>query len=912
MPTNTAAARKAGADVRTVSTYCYNCVAGPDPLCVTVVDGVATEVTPNFQMAALHPAGGKPCVKAYGLVQKTYSPHRIKQPMKRTNPKKGMGEEPGFVPISWDEALDTVAAKLIEMKAKGKLDAQGIPRLAASFGHGGTPGFYMGSFNAFLSAWGAVDFSFGSGQGVKCVHSEHLYGELWHRAFTVAADTPKARYIISLGTNVEVSGGSCAVTRHADARVRGIKKVQVEPHLSVTGACAAEWVPIRPKTDPAFLFALIHAMLHEAPRERLDLEFLKNRTSSPYLIGPNGWYLRDPESSKPLIWDVASNSAQPFDTPGLIPALEGRFSIAKAIEIGPDDERKSLEDVEGVTAFTKLADHMKSFTPDWAEKICDVPAAAMRRIANEYLDNACIGQTIEIDGVTLPYRPVAVTLGKTVNNGWGAYECCWARTMLAVLVGALEVPGGTLGTSVRLHRNHDDRLKSVKPGPDGFMDYAFNTTAKEDWKPQPTGRNAHKPLVPLVGDFPWSQALGPTHFAWMFEEETPENWPRTDLPDLWFVYRCNAAISFWDTRHLSQTMARMPYVVAFAYTIDETNWMADILLPEATDLEGLQLIRFGGSKFVEQYWRHQGYILRQPVVAPQSEAKDFTWISTELAKRTGLMAEYNTAINRGLLGAPLKGEGFDYTIPGQEEHSVEDIWDRVCKAASAGLTGEAQGLDWFKQHGFMAAPFHEVDWYLYPTIEKLGLRFELPYQERLMRIGKQLERRLHENNIHWWEEQLEEYQALPIWHDHPARWEKELIRRGAKPQDYPFWLLTTKSMQYHTGANVSIQLMHEAAKNLRGFGGVIMNAGTAKELGIAEGDLVELSTIDGVTKGAAVPVQGIRPDVMVTVGQFDHWATPYAKEMGAPSINTIAPMSMALTDATGSGSDVARVAIRKL
>ncbi|MBF0356118.1 MAG: molybdopterin-dependent oxidoreductase [Alphaproteobacteria bacterium] len=912
MPTNTAAARKAGADVRTVSTYCYNCVAGPDPLCVTVVDGVATEVTPNFQMSALHPAGGKPCVKAYGLVQKTYSPHRIKQPMKRTNPKKGMGEEPGFVPISWDEALDTVAAKLIEMKAKGKLDAQGIPRLAASFGHGGTPGFYMGSFNAFLSAWGAVDFSFGSGQGVKCVHSEHLYGELWHRAFTVAADTPRARYIISLGTNVEVSGGSCAVTRHADARVRGIKKVQVEPHLSVTGACAAEWVPIRPKTDPAFMFALIHAMLHEAPRERLDLAFLKNRTSSPYLIGPNGWYLRDPDSTKPLIWDVTSNSAKPFDTPGLTPALEGRFSIAKALEIGPDDERKSLENVEGITAFTKLADHMKSFTPDWAEKICDVPAATMRRIATEYLDNACIGQTIEIDGVTLPYRPVAVTLGKTVNNGWGAYECCWARTMLAVLVGALEVPGGTLGTSVRLHRNHDDRLKSVKPGPDGFMDYAFNTTSKEDWKPQPTGRNAHKPLVPLVGDFPWSQALGPTHFSWMFEEEAPENWPRTDLPDLWFVYRCNAAISFWDTRHLSQTMAKMPYVVAFAYTIDETNWMADILLPEATDLEGLQLIRFGGSKFVEQYWRHQGYILRQPVVAPQNEARDFTWISTELAKRTGLMAEYNTSINRGLLGAPLKGEGFDYTISGQEEHSVEDIWDRVCKAASAGLTGEAQGLDWFKQNGFLAAPFHEVDWYLFPTIEKLGLRFELPYQERLMRIGKQLERRLHENNIHWWEEQLEEYQALPIWHDHPARWEKELIRRGAKPQDYPFWLLTTKSMQYHTGANVSIQLMHEAAKNLRGFGGVIMNARTAKELGISEGDLVELSTIDGVTKGAAVPVQGIRPDVMVTVGQFDHWATPYAKEMGAPSINTIAPMSMALTDATGSGSDVARVAIRKV
>jgi phenylacetyl-CoA:acceptor oxidoreductase len=68
------------------------------------------------------------------------------------------------------------------------------------------------------------------------------------------------------------------------------------------------------------------------------------------------------------------------------------------------------------------------------------PAATIRRIANEYLEAASIGETIVIDGKTLPLRPVAVTLGKSVNNGWGAYECCWARTVLAALVGALENP----------------------------------------------------------------------------------------------------------------------------------------------------------------------------------------------------------------------------------------------------------------------------------------------------------------------------------------------------------------------------------------------------------------------------------------------------------------------------------------
>ena len=87
-----------------------------------------------------------------------------------------------------------------------------------------------------------------------------------------------------------------------------------------------------------------------------------------------------------------------------------------------------------------------------------MPAAIIRQVANEYLDNACVGETIEIDGKALPFRPVAVALGKTVNNGWGGFECCWARTMLALLVGALEVPGGTLGTTTRLNKPIRNRL----------------------------------------------------------------------------------------------------------------------------------------------------------------------------------------------------------------------------------------------------------------------------------------------------------------------------------------------------------------------------------------------------------------------------------------------------------------------
>jgi phenylacetyl-CoA:acceptor oxidoreductase len=889
-------------------------VAGPDLLTVRIQDGVATEINPNFDAAKIHPAGGKVCVKAFGLVQKAYHPDRVLHPMKRTNPKKGRGEDPGFVRVSWDEALDLVASKLNAARDKGLLDDAGYPRLAASFGGGGTPTAYMGTLPAFLAAWGPVDMSFGSGQGVKCYHSEHLYGELWHRAFTVSPDTPLCEYLVSFGANVEASGGVCGVKRHADARKRGMKRVQIEPHLSITGACSAEWIPIKPKTDAAFLFAMIHVLLHEHPRARLDLAFLKHRTSSPYLIGPDGFFLRDIDSRKPLIFDQRSARAVVFDATDVEPALEGEFDV-DGIEVGADDEATIRRACKVSPAFAHLVAFAKDYSPEWAASICDVPAAAIRRVANEFLAHAHVSETIEIEGVTLPYRPVAIALGKTVNNGWGGYECCWARTLLPCLVGALEVPGGTLGTTVRLNRPADNRWSSVTPGPDGFMHYPMNPTAKDEWTGRPSVRSAHRTLVPLVANSAWSQALGPTHLAWMMQAEDFDKFPHATAPEVWLVYRTNPAISFWDTKAVGEAMAKFPFTVCFAFTHDETNHMADVLLPDCTDLEGLQLLRIGGTKYVEQFWDYQGFALRDPAVPPQGEARDFTWISTELAKRTGLLAEYNVAINRGAAGVKLFGSNYDFSLDPAKVHDVESIWDATCRAASAEVTdgSETQGLDWFRQHGFRVKPFSRLQWYLYPKLVETGLRFEQPYQERLFRIGQELKRRLHEQDIHWWDRQLEEYEPLPHWRDLGALWEGALAKHyNVRIEDYPYWLVTARSMQYSWGGNVGIQLIKEVADNVAGHGSVVMNCATGEQLGVADGDLVEVRSALNGTQGRVMLCEGIRPDTLLMIGQFDHWATPYAKDFHAPSMNALMPMLLELTDATGSSADLVKVKVTRL
>jgi phenylacetyl-CoA:acceptor oxidoreductase len=109
-----------------------------------------------------------------------------------------------------------------------------------------------------------------------------------------------------------------------------------------------------------------------------------------------------------------------------------------------------------------------------------------------------------------------------------------------------------------------------------------------------------------------------------------------------------------------------------------------------------------------------------------------------------------------------------------------------------------------------------------------------------------------------------------------------------------------------------MQLMREVADNVAGHRGVIVNGGAARELGIEDGDEIEIATPRRSTRGIAVVREGIRPDTLLAIGQFDHWATPYAKDLGVPSLNTLATMSLALTDATGSGADVVRVSLRRI
>jgi len=98
--------------VYSLCSICYNECA----IRVRVVDGkpVAVEGVPESDRGA---QGGL-CARGVTGIMDWYDPNRILYPVKRTNPKKGLYEDPKWQRISWEEALDIITEKLIEARKK--------------------------------------------------------------------------------------------------------------------------------------------------------------------------------------------------------------------------------------------------------------------------------------------------------------------------------------------------------------------------------------------------------------------------------------------------------------------------------------------------------------------------------------------------------------------------------------------------------------------------------------------------------------------------------------------------------------------------------------------------------------------------------------------------------------------------
>ena len=213
------------------------------------------------------------CPRGHLIPQQVYDPDRIKVPMKRTNPVKGRGVDPKFVPISWDEALDTVAEKMMELRRANEGHKFMYMR-----------GRYSSTSTELL--YGTLPKIYGTGNyfshSAICAEAEKMGPGLTQGFFGYRDyDLPKTNCLVLWGTDPLASNRMVpnVINRFHEIVARGTV-IAVDPRLSNVAAKAHEWLPVKPGTDGALAGAIAHVLLTEGMWSREfvgDFKFGNNR-----------------------------------------------------------------------------------------------------------------------------------------------------------------------------------------------------------------------------------------------------------------------------------------------------------------------------------------------------------------------------------------------------------------------------------------------------------------------------------------------------------------------------------------------------------------------------------------------------------------------------------------------------------
>jgi anaerobic selenocysteine-containing dehydrogenase len=235
-----------------VSTTCQGCTQWC-AIQIFVEEGRAVRVRGNPLSKTNH---GYCCPRGHLIPQQTYDPDRIKVPMKRTNPQKGRGVDPKWVPISWDEALDTVADKMLELRRNN--EAHKLVYMRGRYSSTSTELLY----GTLPKIYGTTNYF---SHSAICAEAEKMGPGLTQGFFGYRDyDLANTNCLVAWGTDPLASNRMVpnVINRFGEILARGAV-IAVDPRLSNSAAKAQEWLPIRPGTDGALASAIAHLLLTE-------------------------------------------------------------------------------------------------------------------------------------------------------------------------------------------------------------------------------------------------------------------------------------------------------------------------------------------------------------------------------------------------------------------------------------------------------------------------------------------------------------------------------------------------------------------------------------------------------------------------------------------------------------------------
>ncbi len=319
----------------------------------TVRDRQLISVRPD----ASHPTGSAMCMKGRAAPELVHSPHRLRHPMRRTNPKNAA--DPGWQRISWDEALTEVASRLAAIRDESGAEAVAFAVTTPS----GTPlSDSIDWIERFVRYFGSPNI---------CYATEICN---WHKDFAHAftfgcgmptPDVEHADLIMLWGHNPAAAwlAQANAVGR---GRANGARLLVIDPRPTALAQQADCWLRVRPGTDAALALGLIHLLIRDG---RFDENFVRCWTNGPLLVREdNGRFLRE----RDLASDAAQNRVLSWNAQRGVPdalaegALRGTYDIQT--DHGP---------VRCHPAFELLEREAARYTPEYVAALTSIPESTL-------------------------------------------------------------------------------------------------------------------------------------------------------------------------------------------------------------------------------------------------------------------------------------------------------------------------------------------------------------------------------------------------------------------------------------------------------------------------------------------------------------------------------------------------------
>jgi molybdopterin-containing oxidoreductase family molybdopterin binding subunit len=762
-----------------------------------------------------------------------YDPNRVNVPLKRTNPEKGIGVDPKWVEISWEEALDTITEKLRKIKAE---DPRKLLVISSVI-----PGDHGPMTQTLGAAFGSPNIGLVSGAGGHCGGGTHLFSGLMQSAWTKMPDTNYVNYYLNFGcpsgfgAYYSVTG---MVQRMANARRRGMKHVAIEPWMGMAGRNSDEWIPIRPGTDATLALAIANLLLNEYGL--YDAVSLKQYTNAPYLVGADGYYIRDKQTQKPLMWDTVDGNAKTYDDPAIkAVALEGSFSVNGAV---------------AVTAFSIIKEHVKKYTPEMAAQITTVPPETIRRLAREFGEAAKIGSTIVIDGKELPYRPVAVGYFRGAATHKHCALTCMAIGLLQEIVGANNVPGAGLGMNSRAFGYPETGEPNYSPtvGPDGLIVVGRWEVPHAPWPTHDAKEPEALGLFDLVPTATRASALTLMGINEGEKYKIPYN---TE-----FILHTagNYVSNVLDPGQWEKAFKKGIFAASIAIYLDESTEFSDIVLPDTCYLERLDLRADWQSSFspVDEWAWH----IRQPVVEPMFQRRQAQQVLLEIAERLGLLGSVYRVMNAR----------FHFKEPYQLDPAKKYAWEEIVDRMLKGNFGSGHGLEWFKENGLIKWPKKAEEVYWRPLIKA---RTPI-YFEHFKKIGEQIEKIKKDHDIPGFD--TSDFQPVPDW--------KPCASYEEKRPEYDLYGIYYRLPIHTFTSTYNNPWLDEISRMDPHTHNVAMNTETAKKKGIGSGDwvVIESAGTGNKIEGRVSLTEAIHPEVIAYASGGGHWAKhlPIASQQG--------------------------------